>query len=82
MRGIIMQGKKIVVGLTVFGLVATTAYAANNVADVINATANFINALNGQPVVGEYRHFTPILANNMASHVLVTMLERTMIALV
>ena len=61
-----MRGKKIAVGLIVFGLLTTTAYAVNNVADVINATANFINALNGQPVVGEYRHFTPILANNMA----------------
>jgi len=58
--------KKITIGLAIFILLASTAYAANNAANIINATANFINALNGQPIEGEYRHFNPISANNMS----------------
>ena len=61
-----MKLKTMLLSFVIVSLFGLTAYANNNAVKIINAAANLINALNGEHVEGNYRHFTPILANNMS----------------
>jgi hypothetical protein len=61
-----MRFAKFLLTIPLIGGLIGVGYAGNNTANVINAAANFINALNGQQVSGSYAQQRAITASNMA----------------
>jgi hypothetical protein len=64
--GVVMQFNKLLLALGLIAGLIGVGYADNHTADVINAAANFMNALNGQQVSGSYAQQRAITAGDMA----------------
>jgi hypothetical protein len=61
-----MKFTNLLLAIALTGGLLGVGYAGNNTANVINAAANFLNALNGQQVSGSYAQQPAITASDMA----------------